>query len=534
MASSTKNDAVRKPLVCHADFVYIAKPMDIRNRDLLYKIVCARDRRYDGRFYCGVQTTGIYCRPICPARPKIENLTFYRSSTEAEKAGYRPCLRCRPELAPNSVQWNGTAAVVGRALTLISRGEADEINLDQFAAKLGVSDRHLRRLFEEHVGASPIEVAVSRRLHLAKQLLAQSTLTVTEVAFTSGYQSIRRFNEAFKEKFHAAPSSVRKSGRAILDQDTHFIRIEIPVIAPFDWDHIWGFLKNHGAEGVENFSNRGYQRSFSLENSVGAMDVRYEPKKEQLCVAISVSDPSHLRGAIERIRDLFDTRSNPHSHLDDLRAKDPIAQSYRQELGIRVPGSWEPFETAVGIILGQLVSVEQARMKLKKLVEQFGTKISHPLFQGCTHLFPTARILAEASLKEIGITKIREQALRELARQVLEKQIDLSRSTDIEKTKSQLLAIKGIGPWTTEMIAMRCMGDPNAFPKTDLIVKRALEHHQNKKGDWSPWNAYITLALWKKQVANLNQNRQRLTGAKPSVRPSVRSPLSRTTEPSSA
>lgn len=489
----------------------------MQNKQLLYKIMCARDKRYDGRFYCGVQTTGIYCRPICPARPKIENITFYRSSTEAENAGYRPCLRCRPDVAPNSVQWNGTAAVIGRALRLISRGDADDMNLDQFAAKLGVSDRHLRRLFDQHVGASPIEVAASRRLHLAKQLLTQSTLSVTEIAFASGYQSIRRFNEAFKAKFRASPSSVRTSTTDSFEKNSNFIRIELPVIAPFDWDHILGFLKNHRAEGVENFVNGCYQRGFSLDNQVGSVEVHYDPKKSQLLVSISVSNPNHLREVIERVRDLFDTHSNPHSHLDDLDAKDPIAQTYLQELGIRIPGSWEPFETAICIILGQLVSVEQARLKVKRIVEQFGTKISSPVFPGCTHLFPSAHVLAHASLKDIGITKIREQAIRELSKRVSEKQIDLSRSTDIEKTKAQLLEIKGIGPWTTEMIAMRCMGDPSAFPKTDLIIKRALEHHKNEKGDWSPWNAYITLALWKKHLANLSQNHKQFTSVKQSV-----------------
>ncbi len=475
--------------------------MDLNDKPLLYKIVRARDRRYDGRFYFGVRTTGIYCRPICPARPKLENITFYRSSAEAEKAGFRACLRCRPDLAPYSVQWNGTAAVVGRALMMISRGEADDVSLSLLADKLGVSDRHFRRLFEAHVGASPIEVAASKRLHLAKQLLTQSSLSVTEVAFASGYQSIRRFNEAFREKFGATPSIVRKYSGETLDRRSNFIHVEIPVIAPFDWDHIFGFLKNHGAQGVESFSDGKYRRSFSMEKAVGAVEVGYEPKKGQLLVALSISDLSYLRGAIERVRDLFDTRLNPHAHLRDLNLKDPIAACYLDELGIRVPGAWEPFETAVCVILGQLVSVEQARIKVGKFVAQFGRKISTPLFDGCTYLFPSARVLAEADFRAVGVTKVRGNAIRELSKQVRDRQIDLSRSADVEKTKAQLLAIPGIGPWTVEMIAMRCMGDPNAFPKTDLIIKRALAHHEHEKGDWSPWNAYIALALWKKSLS---------------------------------
>lgn len=484
--------------------------MDISNKELLYKIVCARDKRYDGRFYCGVHTTGIYCRPICPARPKIENITFLRSSAEAENAGFRPCMRCRPDLAPNSVQWSGTGAVIGRALTMISRGELDNISLDKFADKLGISDRHLRRLFEEHIGVSPIQVATSKRLHLAKQLLTQSTLPVTDIAFASGYRSIRRFNEAFKDKFRIAPSSVRRSTDLILDHDSNFISIELPVISPFNWDAVFGFLKTHSAQGIESFINGRYRRSFSIENTIGAIDVGYEPKKEQLSATISVSDPAHLRVVIEQVRDLFDVRLNPHAHLNDLKTKDPIAACYRSELGLRIPGAWDPFETAACIVLGQLVSVEQAKLKVKKLIEQFGRKIAKPIFDDCNFLFPSARVLAEANFKDIGITKVREHALRELSRQVSEKQIDLSRSSDIEKTKAQLLAIKGIGPWTAELIAMRCLGDANAFPKTDLIIRRALEYHKTEKGDWSPWNAYIALALWKKYATKLSKKKKKM------------------------
>ncbi len=483
--------------------------MDLSDKNFLYKIVCARDRRYDGRFYCGVRTTGIYCRPICPARPKLKNISFYRSSAEAEGAGFRACLRCRPDLAPNSVQWNGTAAVVGRALTMIACGQADDISLKAFSLKLGVSDRHLRRLFAEHVGASPVAVATSKRLHLAKQLLTQSTVPVTEAAFASGYRSIRRFNEAFKTKFHATPSSLRKvsARNAIVQQN--FIHIEIPVIAPFDWEHILGFLKNHGAGGVEAVVNDRYRRNFSIGKSTGAVEIAYEPAKAQICAAISLSDPANLRGIIENIRDLFDTRSNPHAHLSDLKLKDAVAAYYRTELGIRIPGAWDPFETAVCIILGQLVSVDQAHRKIEKLVEQFGTNIPNPIFADCTRLFPTPSVLAVASLAQIGITKVREHAIHELSKQVLEKQIDLSRSADLEKTRKQLLAIKGIGPWTVEMIAMRCLGDTNAFPKTDLIVQRALENHDSLKGDWKPWNAYIALALWKKHAKALSHKSRR-------------------------
>ena len=488
--------------------------MDITDKNLLYKIVCARDKRYDGRFYCGVITTGIYCRPICPARPKLENITFYRSSTEAENAGFRPCLRCRPDHAPSSALWNGTAATVGRALTLIARGEADDVSIEQLAERLGVSDRHLRRLFSEHVGASPVEVAASKRLHLAKQLIIHSDMPMTEVAFASGYQSIRRFNEAFKQTFREAPSLVRQHRSDPKHMNSESIHIEIPVIAPFDSDHMFGFLKNHCVLGVESVTSNSYRRAFKVKDATGSVAVSYHEKNSQLDVALSISDTTSIRECIERVRDLFDARLNPHAHLNDLVTKDPIASCYLSTLGIRVPGAWDSFETAICIILGQLVSVEQAKFKVKKLVETLGQKIKNPHHPDCSHFFPTAEILAQTSLNGIGITKVREQAIRELARKVVARELDLSRSSDIEKTKEQLLSIKGIGPWTVEMIAMRCLGDTNAFPKNDLIIKRALAQHQIPKGDWSPWNSYITLALWKAFAVTLSKKGKRLATTK--------------------
>lgn len=445
---------------------------------------------------------------------------FYRSSAEAERAGFRACLRCRPDLAPNSVQWRGTAAVVGRALTMISQGDVDEISMEVLAGKLGISDRHLRRLFDEHVGASPLEVAISKRLHLAKHLLTQSNLPVTEVAFASGYKSLRRFNEAFRHRFKVSPTTFRRStspgqGPALTqgltpESRANFIRVAVPVIAPYDWDHIFAFLRDHAVEGVEGFRNGQYRRVFAAGDTVGTIEVGFDPKNAQLRAGISISDPAGLRTVIERVRDLFDARVNPHAHLNDLCSTDPVALCYRRALGLRIPGSWDTFETAVCIILGQLVSVDQARQTVRKLVEQFGRRVRSPIFAECAVVFPCAQTLANANLKNVGITRVREHAIRELARLVAEGQLDLSRSSDIERTRSQLLSIRGFGPWTVEMIAMRCLGDANAFPKSDLIIRRALNIHNydSKEGDWSPWNAYITLALWKRYASELSRKRR--------------------------
>lgn len=479
--------------------------MDLTNREHLYKIVCARDKRYDGRFYIGVHTTGIYCRPICPARPKIENIDFFRSPAEAENRGFRPCLRCRPDLAPNSNQWNGTAAIVGRALNLITRGELNESSIQELSEKLGVSDRHLRRLFDEHIGASPVEVAASHRLHLAKQLLTQSSLAITDVAFAAGFQSLRRFNEAFKKKFEVPPSYYRKKELRADKGSNNFVRIHIPVIMPYDWDQVIEFFRSHSVEGVDSVQEKVYRRAIRIGKSTGALEVSFDHKNELLLVNILLADLALLRTAIEQVRDLFDTRLNPHSHLTQERNSDSVAAIYNECLGLRIPGSWDPFETAITIILGQLVSVQQARLLTKRLVQNFGTPIKSPVFPECKFTFPTAAMLAKADIQKIGITKARALAIQQLAQLVHEGKLDISRTSDLEETKSQLLAIKGIGPWTVQMIAMRCLGDTNAFPKSDLIIRRALEHHDNLKGDWSPWNAYITLALWKKYARILNK-----------------------------
>ena len=239
-------------------------------------------------------------------------------------------MQARP--CPHSVQWDGTAAIIGRALTMISRGEADEISFEKFAAKLGVSDRHLRRLFEEHVGASPIDVATSKRLHLARHLLSQSSLPVTQVAFASGYKSIRRFNDAFKQKFRTPPSHLRRPSNFNLIKDLNFIRVELPVIMPFDWGLLFRFLESHKIQGVESFVNGRYRRSFSLKEAIGAVEIGFEPRKKQLSVMISISNLAYLRVAIEKVRDLLDTRANPHGHLHNLDTRSPVTKCYHGTL----------------------------------------------------------------------------------------------------------------------------------------------------------------------------------------------------------
>jgi AraC family transcriptional regulator of adaptative response / DNA-3-methyladenine glycosylase II len=479
----------------------------------------ARDRRYDGRFYVGVHTTGIYCRPICPARPRLENISFYRSQAEAEGAGFRACLRCRPDLSPTSQQWQGTAAVVGRALTLIALGEADEAPLERLAARLGMSDRHLRRLFEEHLGASPIEVAISKRLHLARHLLLQTNLPVTEIALASGFQSIRRFNAAFKTCFKTPPTALRR--RAAENGDAGVIRLELPYLEPYDWAYQVGFLGAHQVRGVERIDGSSYQRVFAMDRGPGWIRVTNDAGKGRLELQVSAPDVRAFRVVIEKTRDLFDLRMNPHVLAGRGQAGGGGALAWRDRSvdgdgrafvdrvpGIRIPGCWDAFETSVCIILGQLVSIEAAGRSFQKLVERFGHALLEPVGEGLTHLFPTAEVLAGADLTVLGLTRVKAGAISSLARQVAEGRLDLSRACGLEETRRQLLTIKGIGPWTVEMIAMRCLNDTDAFPRNDLIIQRALELHGMADSDWSPYRAYLALAMWKEYAGSLSKKRR--------------------------
>lgn len=464
--------------------------MDLSDKQTLYKAMLARDKRFDGRFYVGVRTTGIYCRPVCPARPKAKNVAFYRSAAEAEGKGFRPCLRCRPDLSPSSPLFHGTAAVVGRALRLISEGEVD--SLEKLAARLGLTSRHLRRLFDEHVGASPVEVSGSKRLHHARLLLSQTALPITEVAYASGFGSLRRFNDAFKAKYKKAPRDFRKEGTS----NNAGLTLELPVLEPFEWGYLYEFLRAHSIEGLENFGENSYER---LLPGGGRLQVRFA--RSTLHVTVEGVEPADLRPVLARVRRLFDIDHNPAGLARDLG-------------GIRVPGAYRGFETAAFIILGQMVSVAAARGKVAKLMEHYGEACASP-WPGLNRLFPSPATIAKADPAllgtRLGITRVRTEALRSLAAAVHRGEIELSGHAPLEETRAKLAAIPGIGPWTVEMIAMRCLGDPDAFPEKDLIVLRAVKLLKLQHAELAPWRAYLALWIWKNYASQLS-------GIKPSTK----------------
>jgi AraC family transcriptional regulator of adaptative response / DNA-3-methyladenine glycosylase II len=476
--------------------------METMEHDKLYRAMISRDPRNDGRFYYGVTTTRVYCRPICAARPRQENVLFFRSKAEAEKAGYRPCLRCCPDLAPTSRQWQGTASVVGRAMGMIERGDLDGNRLADVAARLGMTDRHLRRLFSEHVGASPMDVAISRRLHVARQLLSQTGLSIVDIALAAGFGSLRRFNDAFLTTYNRSPREYRRETLAAQAAEDS-IRLRIPYVGRFDWDFLTGYFRNHEVFGVEAVEGNSYLRHFRTTR--GESCLRVEHLEEQACLQLSIriNDFLELRPLVESAKQVFDTDHNPHQIAVPEGCPEHLRAFMGANGGIRVPGAFDPFETAVAIILGQLVSVGQGRANLRKLVERFGDRSTVPFHPGLTHFFPSAATLAREDLTSLGITRVRAKAVRELAAACLDGKVELSRSCDLERTRAALLSIGGIGPWTVEMIALRCLGDPDAFPAGDLIIKRTLEQHPILRDEFAPWQAYLALAIWKNHISTL-------------------------------
>lgn len=468
--------------------------MNKEERLKLYKSILSRDPRNDGRFFVGVKTTGIYCRPICPARPKLENVEFFKSKAEAESAGFRPCLRCKPDLSPLSPQWRGTAAVMGRALNLIESGE------DKIADKLGMTDRHLRRLFQEHIGASPIEVAISRRLHLSRQLLSQTQLTITDVAFASGFNSLRRFNDAFQKTYHKPPSAYRKELSQESARSDAILHLELPYTAPFDWEWLLIFFERHETIGVEKVQDGQYLRQFRTSKGTGFYKLTHLKKLNRVKVELQVENVADIRFAIDQIRSQFDLGHNPF-HIESTKLKKELKS-------VRIPGAFDPFEVAISIILGQVVTTEQAKKNVQKLILKFGEPLKG-FHADLTHLFPTAQVLSRADLSGLGFTQSRCEAIKQLSLMVARGELDLSRNADPKETKTKLLSIKGIGDWTAELILMRCLADTDAFPANDLILKRSLELNHMDVMTLSPWRSYLALAIWKNEAHLLSKKKRK-------------------------
>jgi AraC family transcriptional regulator of adaptative response / DNA-3-methyladenine glycosylase II len=474
-------------------------------RSALDRARVSRDPRFDGKFFVAVTSTGIYCRPVCPVpSPKKANVRYYSTAAAAAEAGFRPCLRCRPEAAPGTPAWLGTSAVVRRALRLIHDGVLDRASVDALATRLGMGPRHLHRLFVQHVGASPITVAQTRRLHFAKHLLDETDLPITQVALAAGFGSLRRFNETFQRTYRRAPRELRRlrrrGGGADAGDD---VVLRLAFRPPYDWAHVRDFLATRALPGVERVDARGYARTLAAEGGHAIVRVRPLDGEDALELRAQGAAPAALFQIAAAARRAFDLAADPARIALAFRRDPLLAPLMKRRPGLRIPGAWEPFECAVRAVLGQQVSVAAGRTLAARLVARLGRPIAGGA-DGLTHLFPSPAAIAAADLAGLGLTKARAAALRGLARAVAERSLDFA--APVEEVVAALEALPGIGAWTAQYVALRALGEPDAFPAADLVLRRAAAAGgaaltpralAARAERWRPWRGYAVLHLWR-------------------------------------
>ncbi len=477
--------------------------------DACYRAIETRDHRFDGRLFVAVTTTGIYCRPFCPARtPKRDNVRFFATAAAAQEAGFRPCLRCRPETSPDLAFWRGSSNTVSRALGLIEAGALDDANVEALATRLGMGERQLRRLFRQHLGASPISIAQTRRILLAKQLIQDTRLPMTEVASAAGFGSVRRFNEIFQQLYRRAPRALRRTG--VADESvaaTGAVVVKLGYRAPYDWDGILSFLRARAIPGIEAISSGRYARSIAIGDQRGVLVV--EPAARN-CLRATVRFPNlkALPTIIARVRRVFDLAADPVMIGAHLSRDAVLAPLVAARPGLRVPGAWDGFELAVRAILGQQITVSAATRLAGKLVVCYGEKIADPAAGdlGLTHVFPTPGQLAGDDLAAIGMPRARRMALSSLAAAVVADPLIFGPRRSLEAAVAQLRSLPGVGEWTAQYIAMRELREPDAFPVADIGLLRAMADANGVRPSpaellshaeqWRPWRAYAALHLW--------------------------------------
>ncbi|UXR66065.1 helix-turn-helix domain-containing protein [Bdellovibrio bacteriovorus] len=476
----------------------------MKKSDIYYEAMKARDHRFDGKFFVGVKTTGIYCRPICPAKPKKENVEFFNSHLEAEKAGYRPCLRCRPESAPQSPAWVGKSAVVQRAVKVLNSQETLEFNEDDFAALFGVSARHLRRLFIDEIGKTPKQLSFENRLNLARKLIVETSLPVTEVAFAAGFDSIRRFNDSFKDRFKKAPRDLRRQKSEVSDG----LCVTLAYRPPFDFAGLLNSYKNHRVGSLEWFLEDKMIRVIAIDGKVGTVTISDDPARSSLMLEIDFPDTSMIHSIISRVRNLFDLDSDPVIVANCLESDKELKKMLQIYPGIRLPSGWDPFEVAISAILGQLVSVERGRALVADLIELAGKDSGFILNNTRIKLFPTAQDILACDLQSLKTTTIRKQTLREFSKALAEKKISLQPTQDVDQFLKDIQNIRGIGPWTAHYMALKVLRHTDTFPATDLILARALEkHHKLKLKELSPWRGYVAALFWRNYAHTLTKKK---------------------------
>jgi AraC family transcriptional regulator, regulatory protein of adaptative response / DNA-3-methyladenine glycosylase II len=470
-----------------------------KDPDQCYRAIESRDSRFDGRFIVAVTSTGIYCRPSCPARtPKRANVHFYATTAAAQGAGFRACKRCRPDASPGSPDWNTRSDLVARAMKAISEGAVDREGVAGLARSLAYSERHLHRAMVAEVGAGPIALARARRAQTARILIETTELPLTEVSAAAGFASVRQFNDTVREVFAETPSALRARVTRPGTHPTGELTLRLPVRGPFAIEPLLAFFSRRQVAGLEAVVGDRMTRALRLPNGFGIATARL--RSDRVDLSLRLDDLRDLTVAVQRIRDLFDLDADPAA-VDAALSRDPLlAPRVAANPGVRVPGAADPFELAVRAVLGQQVSVASATTSAARLVAEFGTPLT-ALGEPDLSAFPAPEALADLDPSRLALPRSRASTIIALAREIADERLRLDAGADRREVRARLLAIRGIGPWTADYVAMRALHDPDAFPASDLILRReiaalGLAENGTRVAAWAPWRAYAALHLW--------------------------------------
>ena len=475
--------------------------------DRCYRAVQSKDARFDGWFVTAVLTTKIYCRPSCPVRPPFaRNMRFYPTAAAAQRAGFRACKRCRPDASPGSPEWNVRGDVVARAMRLIADGTVDREGVTGLAAHVGYTTRQLERLLAAEVGANPLALARAQRTQTARVLIETTELPFSDVAFAAGFSSIRQFNDTVRTVCALTPTALRQRARARFGRDdvgvAGTLTLRLPVRTPFAYEGLFGHLAASAVPGLEEVRDGAFRRTLRLANGNGIVDLTPQPDHVQCQIVLD--DFRDLSTAIARCRRLLDLDADPEAVVDALSADPGLSALVAKAPGQRIPRTVDEHELAVRVVLGQQVSLKAARTHTRRIVEAYGDRVADAN-GGLTHVFPAIEHLAEIDPAHLAFPKSRQRSLTMLIRALAEGEVIIDAGCDWIRAREQLLALPGIGLWTAEVIAMRGLGDPDAFPVSDLGVRvaakqlgmpadpRPLTEHGAR---WRPWRSYATQHLW--------------------------------------
>jgi AraC family transcriptional regulator of adaptative response / DNA-3-methyladenine glycosylase II len=478
---------------------------DALDPGICWQAITSRDARFDGRFFVGATTTGLYCRNICPVPPaRQKNVRLFACAAAAEAAGFRPCKRCQPQAAPGTPAWVGTSAVVSRAFRLIMEGALNHGSVAALAGRLGLGPRHLHRLFVQHLGASPLRIAVTHRVHLASKLIEESGLAMTEVAFGSGFKSVREFNHAIRLSTGQSPREIRRAGGGPISKSMRRgLELRLPYREPFDWPSLIAFLRSTAIPGVEAISEDSYKRTIEVNGAPGVLTVRPGHGDSQLIIQLHANNYHGLAETVERVRRMFDLSADPVRIASHLCRDKKLRSLIRQRPGLRVPGVWDGFEVAVLSVLGQKLSSRNSNPLVGRFVRMFGAPVNTSVC-GLTHLFPKPEILGLADLSKAGISDARSKAIRKICSPAARKELKFATAKTLEQSISRLEKTCGVDESIANYIAMRAFGEPDAFPSGEWGLRQSVSESGAilppvqvlaMAESWRPWRAYAAMHI---------------------------------------